>query len=81
MPQDSGTDSSGMSFREHRRAHYDEFLKVRELRKKGSLLECDDDDAEMEKANGVQQSSSLSAGMKDTEIEEGSANGIEKPQN
>ncbi|KAF8008578.1 hypothetical protein BT93_K2293 [Corymbia citriodora subsp. variegata] len=71
--EDSETDKSGMTFREHRRAHYDEFLKVRELRKQGSMLEEVDEDAEdMDRDNGVRDSSSsLSAGVKDIEIEDG----------
>ncbi|KAH7537994.1 hypothetical protein FEM48_Zijuj03G0152300 [Ziziphus jujuba var. spinosa] len=64
---DSETDRSGMSFREHRRAHYDEFRKVKELRRKGSLLEYEDDDDEFVRNDS---SSSLSAGVKDIDIEE-----------
>lgn len=56
-----------MSFREHRRAHYDEFRKVKELRRKGSLLEYEDDDDEFVRNDS---SSSLSAGVKDIDIEE-----------
>ncbi|XP_048326106.1 protein phosphatase inhibitor 2 isoform X4 [Ziziphus jujuba] len=66
MEQDD-EDRSGMSFREHRRAHYDEFRKVKELRRKGSLLEYEDDDDEFVRNDS---SSSLSAGVKDIDIEE-----------
>lgn len=59
-----------MSFREHRRAHYDEFRKVKELRRKVSLLEDEDDYDEMVKGVRNDSSSSLSAGVKDIEIEE-----------
>ncbi|KAK4792674.1 hypothetical protein SAY86_023109 [Trapa natans] len=72
-------DTGGMSFREQRRAHYDEFLKVRELRRTGSLIEEEDDYAEMEKGDGVPNISFLSTGVKDIEITAGSANGIGKP--
>ncbi|XP_022736133.1 protein phosphatase inhibitor 2-like [Durio zibethinus] len=58
---------SGMSFKEQRKAHYDEFLKVKELRRKGSFLEDGDDEVEGD------SSSSLSSGVKDIEIREGPA--------
>ncbi|KAH8486321.1 hypothetical protein Peur_070236 [Populus x canadensis] len=67
--EDSETDRCS-SFRELRRAHYDEFRKVKELRRKGSFLEDEDDEE-----NGVEKegTSSLTAGVRDIEIEEGTA--------
>ncbi|MBA0829504.1 hypothetical protein Goarm_014109, partial [Gossypium armourianum] len=61
------TDGSGMSFKEHRKAHYNEFLKIKELRQKGSFLEDEGDDVEGD------SSSSLRSGAKGKEKEEGSA--------
>ncbi|XP_012484075.1 protein phosphatase inhibitor 2 isoform X1 [Gossypium raimondii] len=60
-------DGSGMSFKEHRKAHYNEFLKIKELRQKGSFLEDEGDDVEGD------SSSSLRSGAKGKEKEEGSA--------
>lgn len=57
-----------MSFKEHRKAHYNEFLKIQELRQKGSFLEDEDDDDDVE----GDSSSSLRSSAKGKEKEEGS---------
>lgn len=74
MDQDGEDSQRGRrkSFRELRRVHYDEFRKVKELRRNGSLLENGAHDEETEKAKD--SSSSISAGVKDIDIEEGSPN-------
>ncbi|XVF53633.1 hypothetical protein PTKIN_Ptkin05aG0114200 [Pterospermum kingtungense] len=61
--EDSETDRNGMSFKEQRKAHYDEFLKVKELRRKGSFLEDED----------VVEGDSLSSGVKNVGTEEDTA--------
>ncbi|XP_047968430.1 protein phosphatase inhibitor 2-like isoform X3 [Salvia hispanica] len=58
MDQDSDSERC-RSFKEHRKDHYDEFLKVKELRRNGSHLEDASDDEP-----------SITAGVKDIDIEE-----------
>lgn len=67
---DSETDKGNVSFKEHRKAHYDEFWKVKELRKSGSFLEDEEEEDETRKHGKSGLSSSLSAGIKDIDIEE-----------
>ncbi|KAF1884728.1 hypothetical protein Lal_00028614 [Lupinus albus] len=71
--EDSETDRS-LSFKQHRKAHYDEFLKIKELRRKGSLAEDGDDEtnntiAELGSGKECESSSSPSHNVKEMEIE------------
>lgn len=78
--EDGDSDSErSRNFREHRRAHYDEFRKVKELRRKGSFLE-DDEEVEngVTKVDGSGSSPSLTEGMKDIDIEGESAAALKR---
>lgn len=61
------------NFREQRRAHYDEFRKVKELRRKGSLTEdtSDEDEIGNQKNGKCDSSSTLTGGIKDIDYEGG----------
>ncbi|XP_047328106.1 protein phosphatase inhibitor 2-like [Impatiens glandulifera] len=72
MDQDKDDDeeSSSSNFQQQRRAHYDEFQKVKELRRRESLLEGGSD----EENGNENEKSSLSEGKRirrDVEIEDG----------
>ncbi|KAJ7975686.1 protein phosphatase inhibitor 2-like [Quillaja saponaria] len=74
--EDSETDRNRKSFKEHRKAHYDEFRKVKELRRKGSFLEDEmeeDDGVKLGKEGRSDSSSSLSASVKEIDIGEKSS--------
>ncbi|KAH9647172.1 protein phosphatase inhibitor 2 [Citrus sinensis] len=79
--EDSEMDRGSVSFREHRKAHYDEFLRVKELLREGSVLEEEDEDNGNGKANdGIcDSSSSLSAGVKCIDIERDTATPQSEP--
>ncbi|XP_060197029.1 protein phosphatase inhibitor 2-like isoform X1 [Lycium barbarum] len=62
------------SFREHRRAHYDEYRKIKELSREGSSLEeaSDYEIEDLEKRDGrCDTSSSLTSAVKGIDIAEG----------
>ncbi|MCD7469458.1 hypothetical protein HAX54_008509 [Datura stramonium] len=72
--EDSGSERS-RSFREHRRAHYDEYRKIKELQRQGSSLEVasDDEIEDLEKRDGrCNTSSSLASAVEGINIAEGS---------
>ncbi|PIA49524.1 hypothetical protein AQUCO_01300370v1 [Aquilegia coerulea] len=67
------------SFREHRRAHYDEYRKVKELQRKGSLVDDEIDvDDEGKKCDS---SSALSGGVRAIDIENGNETSPAPPAN
>ncbi|XP_055818751.1 protein phosphatase inhibitor 2-like isoform X2 [Solanum dulcamara] len=72
--EDSGSERI-KNFREHRRAHYDEYRKIKELRREGSSLEgaSDDEIEDLEKRDGrCNTSSSLTSAVEGIDIAEGS---------
>ncbi|XP_077253391.1 protein phosphatase inhibitor 2-like isoform X2 [Tasmannia lanceolata] len=72
--EDFDSDKDRLSFKDHRRAHYNEYRMVKELWRTGSLLneEADEDAGHGKvKPERCDSSSSLTGGMREIEIEEG----------
>ncbi|KAF9617575.1 hypothetical protein IFM89_037387 [Coptis chinensis] len=81
MDQDKEDSKTGRtkSFREHRRVHYDEYRKVKEFKRKGSLV---DDEADvLDEANEGKHNSpsSLNGAVRAMEIEKGSGTSPKQP--
>ncbi|XP_031269546.1 protein phosphatase inhibitor 2-like [Pistacia vera] len=77
MEQDEEDSEMGrsLSFKEHRKAHYDEYLTVKELRRNGSVLDdVDEDEGEKQNDGRSASTSSVSAGVKCIDIEGETAN-------
>ncbi|XP_031495940.1 protein phosphatase inhibitor 2-like isoform X2 [Nymphaea colorata] len=69
MEQDDEETSQGrLNFKEHRRAHYDEYRKMKELMKKGCLFSDEADDVAKDKKEESPESS-LVGGMNAIDIE------------
>ncbi|GJS95619.1 phosphatase inhibitor 2-like protein [Tanacetum coccineum] len=56
------------SFKNHRRAHYDEFLQVREFRQRHLIHESSNDDDEEKLNEGCDAPPSLAVGVEDIDI-------------
>ncbi|XP_058084709.1 protein phosphatase inhibitor 2-like [Magnolia sinica] len=76
--EDFDANGDGLSFKEQRRAHYDEFLKVKQLQQKGSLLNDEDEDGDVKenKQETGNSSQSLTGGMIPIDIKVGDAGGM-----
>ncbi|RWW08575.1 hypothetical protein GW17_00027974, partial [Ensete ventricosum] len=59
--EDSEMDKARLSFKEHRKAHYDEFRKVKELMRTGSLVDDEVEEDGGSQANATEKHNSPSA--------------------
>jgi hypothetical protein len=58
----------GTSFTDHRRKHYDEFWRVKELKKKGCFLENENGDQDNDAAGRYDSSALFSDGLREIHI-------------